>query len=122
MAQVIKAYAAPTVKVSIGARYLTKTEVTLGTEYLTKGFVVEPLKLGLPDGLVDAVFVQGVAGNTGTPTASLVASAYISGGNVYLQLFNSVTGAENALTGLTEEATKGAKGSEYKVTLVAIGR
>jgi hypothetical protein len=126
MAQTIKTYNEP-LKLSIGGRFLTVTELTLGTEYLTEGFVLEPLKLGFPVGLVDAAWCCNVAGPAKEATG-IVASINLEGeagkedATLKLQLYNTKTLKETELSTLTEEASKGAKASEYKVVIAAIGR
>ena len=47
-------YASPTSRVSIGARYLTVTQVTLDSSYPTGGYPFTPASLGLPGGALDA--------------------------------------------------------------------
>jgi hypothetical protein len=126
MAQTIKAYGEP-LKLSIGGRFVTITEVTLGTEYLTEGFVLNAEKLGLPVGLVDAAWCGSVAGPAKQATA-VIASVNLEGeagkedSTLKLQLFNTKTLKETELSTLTEEASKGAKASEYKVVIIAVGR
>jgi hypothetical protein len=53
-------YSAPSLKVSIGGRFLVVTEVSINAEaeeYKKGGISLEYGKLGLPDSLVDLVFL-----------------------------------------------------------------
>jgi hypothetical protein len=120
VAQTVKSYG-ESIKASIGGRYLTITEITLGTEYKTEGIEVNPEKLGLTDGLIDAAWCCNVAGLAKAAKA-LIPSIVVSGGppasKMKLQLYEA--GKEKEF--LPEEAEKGEVGKEMKVVICAIGR
>lgn len=122
-------YASPTSRVSIGARYLTVTQVTLDSSYPTGGYTFTPASLGLPGGALDAAICN-------TPPAGYSPAYNYATGN--LQVFDSLAGhthTENTAAAYTQNATTAAATpapaqevpaatnlSAVTVTVIAIGR
>jgi hypothetical protein len=124
MAQVVKAYT-PVLKLSLGGRFFTTTEVELGTEYLTEGVVIEPEKLQLPDGLVDyawATLVPTAAKNIKVfvPNLVIVNPGAVKQEQTTMKLQVYVSGKEKEF--LIEEASKGEAFKEAKFIIAAVGR
>lgn len=105
------------VKISLGARWLTKTEVTLDTEYVTEGYELSAEKLGLPDGLVSVVWCEGfpIAATKGT---SAYGAKVIGTAPPKLQLYTQNKAEGEAL----KEAASKANVSACKVRVFAIGQ
>lgn len=115
-------------KVSLGGRFLTVTEIKIKgeeEEYPKGGLEIEPLKLGLPDGLVEAIWT--------TPLLEAKASEFQKGGfKAYPAQINTFTSKNPVLTllqagkekefGLELEEANGKALKGYTATVWAIGR
>lgn len=107
-------YAAPAVKVSIGARWLTVTKVTLDTKYPTGGYTLEASKLGMPDGLLDyATPTESIPSGGATAHATNIVE-----GTGKLQLY----GQNKAEGEAQKEVASEADVHTESVTILAIGR
>lgn len=100
-------------KVSVGGRWLTLTNVTGDTKYPTGGYTLEASKLGLPDALLDFAVTDAAIPSGG-------ATSYLVNINEAAKLQLYQVGASNsaAMAELAAETNV----STFSMNIIAVGR